>query len=161
MKRKVFIRFFYLFIVSSIFFKKCQQHTKTRLLVLHFLMHPFSTPWTHLKTVRFSVFRGWRKGALGTNGLRCYHPKTILRTTIFLKVQSSVFHIRKKRPKISVNRFIHNDEKWSNILLKFCGVQTTRLLKCVWPFFIFNNRKIKVLPMQCWDWNLPWIHTAI
>ena len=42
----------------------------------HFLsMHPFSTPWKHQKTVRFlnvlrvSVFRGYRKGALGTKGL--------------------------------------------------------------------------------------------
>ena len=33
-------------------------------------MHPFSSPWKHQKTVRFSdVFRGQRKGALGTNGL--------------------------------------------------------------------------------------------
>ena len=33
-------------------------------------MHPFSTPWKHEKTLRFSdVFRKWRKGALRTNGL--------------------------------------------------------------------------------------------
>ena len=33
-------------------------------------MYPFSTPWKHPKTVRFSdIFRGYRKGALGTNGL--------------------------------------------------------------------------------------------
>ena len=32
-------------------------------------MQPFSTPWKH--NVRFSdVFRGWRKGALGKNGLK-------------------------------------------------------------------------------------------
>ena len=42
----------------------------------HFLsMHLFSTPWKHQKTVRFlnvlrvSVFREYRKGALGTKGL--------------------------------------------------------------------------------------------
>ena len=34
-----------------------------------FPMHPFSTSWKHHKSVRFSVFRGQRKGALGTNGL--------------------------------------------------------------------------------------------
>ena len=35
-----------------------------------FPMHPFSTPWKHQKTVRFSdVFREQRKGALGANGL--------------------------------------------------------------------------------------------
>ena len=33
-------------------------------------MYPFSTPWKLEKTVRFSdVFRGKRKGALGTNTL--------------------------------------------------------------------------------------------
>ena len=33
-------------------------------------MHPFSTPWKLQKTVRFpNVFRGQRRGALGTNGL--------------------------------------------------------------------------------------------
>ena len=36
-----------------------------------FPMHPLSTPWKHQKTFRFSdVFRGYRKGALGTNGLK-------------------------------------------------------------------------------------------
>ena len=35
-----------------------------------FPVHPFSTPWKHKKTLRFSdVFRGWREGTLGTNGL--------------------------------------------------------------------------------------------
>ena len=35
-----------------------------------FPMHPFSTPWKYLKTIRCSdVFSGLRKGALGTNGL--------------------------------------------------------------------------------------------
>ena len=31
-------------------------------------MHPFSTPWKHQKTLVY-VFRGYRKAALGTNGL--------------------------------------------------------------------------------------------
>ena len=36
-----------------------------------FPTHPFYTPWKYLKTVRFSdVFRGYRKGALGTNELK-------------------------------------------------------------------------------------------
>ena len=35
-----------------------------------FPMHLFSTPWKHQKTVRFSdVFRRYRKGTLGINGL--------------------------------------------------------------------------------------------
>ena len=39
-----------------------------------FRMHPFSTPWKHQKTLRFSdVFRGKRKDALGTSG-STYQP---------------------------------------------------------------------------------------
>ena len=35
-----------------------------------FSMYPFSIPWKHQKTVRYSdVFRGQRKGALGTDAL--------------------------------------------------------------------------------------------
>ena len=34
-----------------------------------FPMHPFSTPWKHKKSLQFSDFsKGWRKGALETNG---------------------------------------------------------------------------------------------
>ena len=33
-----------------------------------FAIHPYSNPWKHQKILRSSdVFRGWRKGALGTN----------------------------------------------------------------------------------------------
>ena len=40
-------------------------------LTFSFPMHPFSSPWKHQQTVRFSdVLRGWRKDALGTNGLK-------------------------------------------------------------------------------------------
>ena len=36
-----------------------------------FQRHSSPTPWKHQKTVKFSdVFRGYRKGALGTNGLK-------------------------------------------------------------------------------------------
>ena len=47
------------------------------ILTHSFPKHPFSAPWKHRKTVRFSnVFRGLRKGPLGTNGLKRYfrHP---------------------------------------------------------------------------------------
>lgn len=46
--------------------------------------------------------------------------------------------------------FMYNDEKWSDILLESCGVNSVRILKYVWPFFIimhemgnYNNRKRK------------------
>ena len=36
-------------------------------------MHSFSNPWKHKKTFQFSdAFRGYRKGALGMNGLNKY-----------------------------------------------------------------------------------------
>ena len=39
-------------------------------LTLSFLIHPFSTPWKHQKSLRFSdVFRSQRMAVLGTNGL--------------------------------------------------------------------------------------------
>ena len=45
---------------------------------------------------------------------------------------------------------MYNDEKWSDILLESCGVNSVRILKYVWPFFIimhemgnYNNRKQK------------------
>ena len=45
---------------------------------------------------------------------------------------------------------MYNDEKWSDILLESCGVNSVRILKYVWPFFIimhemgnYNNRKRK------------------
>ena len=42
------------------------------LVITHsFPVHPFSTPWKHQNTLLFSdVFRGYRKGALRTNGLK-------------------------------------------------------------------------------------------
>ena len=41
------------------------------ILTHSFPMHPFSTPWKHQKTIRFSdVFWGLRKGTLGTNRLK-------------------------------------------------------------------------------------------
>ena len=44
-------------------------HSKI-ILTRTFPMYPFSTHWKHQKTLPFSdVFMGWRKGALGTNGL--------------------------------------------------------------------------------------------
>ena len=33
------------------------------------------------------------------------------------------------------NPLLHNVEKWPNILLKSCGVNTARFLKYAWPFF--------------------------
>ena len=40
-------------------------------LIHFFPIYPFSNPWKHQNTLRFSdILRGYRKGALGTNGLQ-------------------------------------------------------------------------------------------
>ena len=69
---------FHWFYPSKIF-KVCDQfetfsikRLKSFSLTHLFPMYPFSTPWKNQKTVRFSdVLRGYRNGALGTNGLKC------------------------------------------------------------------------------------------
>ena len=44
--------------------------------------HPFSTPLKHQKTVSFSdVFRGERKGPLGTNPLMLQFEKRLMQNT--------------------------------------------------------------------------------
>ena len=48
-----------------------------------FPMYPFSTPWKHQKTVRFSdVFRGKRRGTLETNGLMDLTSNHVLKQSI-------------------------------------------------------------------------------
>ena len=57
-------------------------------------MHPFSTPWKHQKTLwYFYIFRGWKKGPLGTNGLNL-----LLGTSLLLHLMTVHF----------VNRFCNN-----------------------------------------------------
>ena len=58
-----------------------------------FPKHPFSTPWKHQKTVRFSnVFRGYKKGALGTNVLKTHY--LLLMWSASLRVKSPSFWLR-------------------------------------------------------------------
>ena len=66
--------YFYCFLVFYLSLKItlsiAQLCVSSALLTHLFPMHPFSTPWKHQETLRFSgVFRGQKKGALGTNGL--------------------------------------------------------------------------------------------
>ena len=37
---------------------------------------------------------------------------------------------------------MHNVEKWPDLLLKSCGVNTARFLKYIWPFFNIMHGKI-------------------
>ena len=64
------------------------------LLIHLFPMHPFSTPWKHQKIARFfDVFRGWRKGVLGTNGLnslRESHSLHLVSDSLFKKPLKNV-----------------------------------------------------------------------
>ena len=48
---------------------------------------------------------------------------------------------------VSLILFVHNVEKWPNILLKSCGVNTARTLKYAWAFFnIMHERAKEVMP---------------
>ena len=72
------------------------------LLTHSFPMHPFSKPLKHQKTVKFfDVFRGQRKGALGTNGL-----------TKVPGLQSSGCNATKKKPLRKFLKGVLKTEKW-------------------------------------------------
>ena len=42
------------------------------------------------------------------------------------------------------NPFMHNVEKWPNILQKSCRVNSARILKYVWPFFNIMNKGLSL-----------------
>ena len=63
-------------------------------LTYSFPMHTFSTPWKHQKTVRFSeVFRGYRKGALITNGLISFGRSAISEAKVASVCRSSCINL--------------------------------------------------------------------
>ena len=68
-------------------------------------MHTFSTPLKHQKTLRFSdFFRGYRKGALGTNELmKVYRTNTTNPNTIY---DCLPFSYRFLSPEIRCNEVI-------------------------------------------------------
>ena len=51
-------------------------------------------------------------------------------------------HSKYLNSKNNVNPFIHNVEKWPNILLKSFLVNTARFLKYIWPFFNIMNERV-------------------
>ena len=97
-----------------------------KLLTHSFPMHPFSTPWKHQKTLRFSdVLRRQRKDALGTNGL------TDVVVMVFL------FYLFKTHP----------DKYFSFMSLKSLGIKIlssvfrNSLLRCsLMPATLFKKR---------------------
>ena len=63
-----------------------------------FPMPLFSNHWKHQKTLRFPVFKGQRKDALGTNGLRMYFSwqSSMMEKNSgkeFIRILPSKFHI--------------------------------------------------------------------
>ena len=64
-----------------------------------FPMHPFSSPWKPQKTLRSSdIFRGKRKGALGTNGLIKYwldNMKVLTQQTFVFVFRRRLQHVFK------------------------------------------------------------------
>ena len=60
---------------------------------------------------------------------------------------------KKSKEQKAINPFMHYVEKLPNILLKFCAVNTARILKYVWPLFNiihveFLLMLIKKLPLS-------------
>ena len=45
---------------------------------------------------------------------------------------------------LTVNPFMYNIEKWLNILLKSCGVNTAKFLKYVRPFFNIICERVNI-----------------
>ena len=44
---------------------------------------------------------------------------------------------------MKINPFMYNAEKWLNILLKSCVVNTVKYFKDIWPFFNIMRNTIK------------------
>ena len=69
-------------------------------------MHPFSTPWKHEKTVRLSGFsRGWKKGALRSNGLSNCHKFRIICIADFGNVLSARMVSNRSNTNVVVSQF--------------------------------------------------------
>ena len=62
---------------------------------------------------------------------------------IFFKILNIYDLQGNKYTKITLNLFMHKDEKWPNILLKSCTVNTSRFLKYVWSFFNIMHESAK------------------
>ena len=76
-----------------------------------------------METRKITKSKSWQK------------EKKLMLTNFF---QSSYFsHLH------SLNPFMHDIVKWSNILLKSCGVNIARSLKYVWPLCNIMNEKVK------------------
>ena len=88
-----------------------------------FPMHPSSTPLKHEKTLRISdVFRGHRKGALGTNGIISEYFKSKFQLCFYWPIQFL---------------FKENEVMFSKILL--FGICLKGQV-CSWPYiYIFDN----------------------
>ena len=80
-------------------------------------MQLLSTPWKHQKTVRFSnVFRGFRKGALGTNGLNLSWWRYLSHRN-YSPLIWDIHHERFKPRRDSAKFQIHASKKCANIFI--------------------------------------------
>ena len=76
--------------------KKCVSHDEIIWLTHSVPMHPFSTPWKHQKTARFSSFYMWvSKSALGKNRLIIMSIEIIMKNVSHRKTQHERRHIYK------------------------------------------------------------------
>ena len=54
-------------------------------------------------------------------------------------------------PISPLNLFMHNVVKWPNIILKYCGVNTERFLKYVWPFYNIMHERVNVKILRAYN----------
>ena len=96
--------------------------------------NPFLVNALILYPVWFSgIFRRYKMGTLPKNGLRNRW------------INNKKLNIRIYYDPYTPNSFINYVEKWQNVLLKFCGVNTARLLKYDWQFFNIMHERVNNL----------------
>ena len=98
-------------------------------------MHPFSSPWKHQKTLRFSVFRVQKKGALETNGLKvtlnfqavtCFTDECQLKGAFIMELSVKKLHGWKPLTFFAKSLIINND--WVlNTPLQLINYQVSRV----------------------------------
>ena len=148
----------YLLIYLLIYQQYLHKQNKKLYLTHSFLMHPFSNPWKHLKTVRFSdVFRRQRKGALGTNRLIAnlyllksdvdsefsQTKKTELSSNTSLTYDAGPYHIE-------TSPLIRRANPWTGFYM--IGTSIMKELK---PLFIFVKISISGIRLYCMH---PWYY---
>ena len=118
-----------------------------------FPMPLFSNHWKHQKTLRFPVFKGQRKDALGTNGLRMYFSwqSSMMEKNSgkeFIRILPSKFHIViHVLQSMYVNKINNNETR-----------KIPRNVFLVFFFVFFFQFCVSISQMdKLFEWGIPFI----